>query len=90
MLGSYQSDALQNITGSFNTRRGAGPANILSGNSGVFYLEPSAGYSAQPISMGVGENTQGQKLSLDVSRVARTSVETRGPNTALAPRIIAF
>ena len=90
LLGSYQSDALQNITGSFNTRRGVGPADLLSGDRGAFYLEPSAGYSAQSFSMGDGGNIQGQKLSLDVSHVARTSVETRGPNTALAPRIIAF
>ena len=29
-------------------------------------------------------------LSMDASRVARTSIETRAKNTALAPRIIAF
>ena len=43
-----------------------------------------------PIASSNNPGTSGSSVTFDASLVARTSVETRPVNTALAPRIIAF
>lgn len=78
VLGSYQRDALQNITGSINTRASMGVG------SGAFATDFRDGNAASE----AGGDNDG--VTFDASLVARTSTETRGSNVALAPRLIAF
>ena len=85
-LGSYQADALQNITGSFRFRN-MGEHMTLGDLFGAFnylYIGPAAQGA------GGGSSVATHFLEFDASRVARTSSETRSSNTAMAPRIIAF
>lgn len=68
-IGSYQADALQNITGTL-AQGGIPAATGVFGNSGSFW--------------GVGADGQtNYTASFDASRVARTAAETRPRNVAL-------
>lgn len=75
--GVYQSDTIQNITGSFVVRNG----NSVS--DGVFGAVVTTGTSYAG-----GTGGAHIKYDFDASRVARTSTETRGPNTAVAAVIL--
>jgi len=84
MLGSRQLDALQNITGSATPwwRQLRICTFWIGGTaSGAFKLGTS--YTGGLI----GTSIASYGLSFDASLVARTSVETRGKNTAYYPRI---
>ena len=94
VLGSYQRDALQNLTGSFHIRR-ALSLNDLTGSvdqpTGIIGVtNVSNAYHAFDLRSSSSEPKGGHTVSFDASKQARTSTETRGPNTAFAPRIIAF
>ena len=86
VLGSYQADALQNITGEFRFRNMGSHATLGDYLGAIHYK--SQGPNGQGSSGGAQVETH--YLGFDASRVARTSIETRGSNTALAPRIIAY
>ena len=93
MLGSYQRDALQNITGKFGVR----DIRDAAMNIGIIIQQYGAFHESQS-AIGAGNNTAAnsanvgtyRETAFDASRVARTSTETRSSNTALAPRIVAF
>jgi len=78
-LGSRQSDALQNITGSFQqalfdgTNGLGGGAFSVSNNNGASYVSGASGNM--------------RKVDFDASNVARASTETRSTNVAFHPRI---
>jgi len=73
VLGSFQSDALQNLIGSFGS--------IGYTPSGAFFADTSKpGYEAMSA-------TSLGRVSFDASRIARTSSETRSANTAFTPVI---
>lgn len=74
MLGTSQGDAMQNITGSVGLNMNQADP------SGAFYLAPGPSGSQT----GVNGATS---VQFDASRVARTSVENRGQNTAFHPII---
>ncbi len=79
-LGSYEADALQNITGTLSSsadRGGFGGAN-----TGVF----GQPYGNSSLSSGINFNTK-RYVDFDASLVARTSTETRPRNIALMPCI---
>ena len=90
MLGSYQGDALQNITGdispSVTTGRAGFPMASTTPNGALRYGQGS-GQIFIPAS---GNSMNLYSLTFDASLVARTATETRASNTAFAPRIIAF
>lgn len=75
-LGSYQEDAVQNITGSF------GPIDDMASSTvtGAFKRGANIQYDAISVSEGTG-----WLLELDASRSVRTAAETRGKNVALLP-----
>ena len=92
-LGSAQNDAMQSVTGSFHVRGTKGVTsddlNVVAG-SGAFVINSEAENARQlkytdPVTVG-----RISEVLFDTSRVARTASETRGQNTALAPRLIAF
>lgn len=90
VLGTAQGDAIQNITGELSIRN-IGVHNLVFGSELGALRNLTV---TNEISLG-GESTSSptpntSKISFDASRVARTSSETRGPNTALSPRIIAY
>ncbi|MCP1573632.1 hypothetical protein J2S30_002011 [Herbaspirillum rubrisubalbicans] len=76
-LGSYQADALQKITGNFGSI-----LNVQSSAIGAFALAAS-GIAAYP----TGNSGDFNQFTFDSSRVTRSASETRGMNTAFAPRI---
>ncbi len=76
-IGSYQADALQKITGTFGS-----VLNIQSSAIGAFALAAS-GNAAYP----TGNSGDFNQFTFDSSRVTRSASETRGMNTAFAPRI---
>lgn len=78
-LGSRQLDALQNITGGVNGIR-AIPGATATGAASISLL--GASYTT-----GASADYPNANFSIDASRVCRTSVETRGKNTAFHPRI---
>ena len=87
-VGSSQLDALQNITGSLNARAAnvAGSGTLIVGNaSGAFVGAEKAGGAAGTMALATtGTVNNGVDVfSLDASRVARTSTETRGRNLAV-------
>ncbi|WP_426080401.1 phage tail protein [Herbaspirillum huttiense] len=85
-IGSAQSDALQNITGSFSVVGSSGSVGgLFPGQGGVFYCPPNATFSNGNPDGGAG--IRSTQATFDASRVARTSSETRPANTAFAPRI---
>lgn len=89
-LGSYQADALQNITGSFSVRRfGDEGGVVIDLGQGMVYRTDvtMAALSVGKTNLDIGYVN---RINFDASRVARTSSESRGVNTALAPRIIAY
>jgi hypothetical protein len=75
--GSYQADALQNITGAI-------PGALTAGASA------SGAFSFAQIGLGaeVGYANTWGNISFDASRVARTSSETRGPSAAVAAVVL--
>lgn len=86
-LGSYQSDALQKITGSAEIRS-MSPHFAISNFTGVFYTRTA---SNQQIGASSNGQLQGAiDLIIDSSRVARSSSETRGMNTAFHLRLVAY
>ena len=95
MLGSYQADALQNIAGSFQIRNvansaGDGADSITASESGAVNAVNDGNDSFTVSYREPKVTAKNRIISLDASRVARTSIETRAANVALAPRIIAF
>lgn len=87
-VGSSQLDALQNITGSLNARAAnvSGSGTLIVGNaSGAFVGAEKAGGSAGTMALATtGTVNNGVDVyTLDASRVARTSTETRGRNLAV-------
>ncbi|MCP1489412.1 phage-related tail fiber protein [Pseudomonas fluorescens] len=87
-VGSYQLDALQNITGALNARAAnvSGSGTLIVGNaSGAFGAAEKAGGSAGTMALATtGAVTNPVDIyTLDASRVARTSTETRGRNLAV-------
>lgn len=90
-LGSYQADALQNITGTIVSRKFSDTAHgMISNATGAFAYGLSAGKPGSSAVAGAPSTTRQDISTFDASLVARTSTETRGMNTALAPRMIAF
>lgn len=79
-VGEYQADALQNITGTANGVFGAGGS---SGTVGALRSVFSTGNGAQ----GTGGASYGS-VDIDMSRVARTSSETRGAAARVAPVVL--
>jgi phage-related tail fiber protein len=87
-VGSSQLDALQNITGTLNTRalNTSGSGTLIVGNaSGAFVAAEKAGGSAGTMALATtGAVTNPVDIyTLDASRVVRTSTETRGRNLAV-------
>lgn len=87
-VGSSQLDALQNITGTLTSRpsnvAGSG-ALIVGGAAGVFSGSDKVGASAGTLALATTGSTSSAAdvYTLDASRVARTSTETRGRNMAV-------
>ncbi|MGS1116034.1 hypothetical protein [Castellaniella sp. UC4442_H9] len=80
LAGAHQNDALQNVVGTLNA------SNIRNGvATGAFAANLAGAQAAGSISDSLSDTTG---FSFDPSRVARTSVETRGSNTAVAPVIL--
>ena len=87
-LGSRQRDAIQNGTGTLQGRPIPSVVGAITGASGAFALTSRGG--APGASMLVTEpsgSANSDLVTFDLSRVARTSGETRPPNTAYHPRI---
>ena len=87
-VGSYQLDAVQNITGTLNARAAnvSGSGTLIVGNaSGAFGATEKSGGSAGTMALATtGAVTNPVDVyTLDASRVARTSTETRGRNLAV-------
>ncbi|WP_438300841.1 tail fiber protein [Pseudomonas sp. NMS19W] len=74
-LGSYQLDALQNITGSMTASNGT---QLAGAAYGVFSVQSNGA-----VSMPGGSTTAPISMVFDASRVARTSTETRPRNLAV-------
>lgn len=90
-LGSYQSDALQNITGGLSDlvyQNNATHPYIFA--NGAFYQNLNSQNIGHSPAGGLNNGVAGDHIIFDASRVARTSTETRGSNVALAPRIVAY
>lgn len=85
-LGSYQADALQNITGRITDVYG-GATPTFSGAFGDTTATVGGVYGAVGTT---GLQRSVWAVDFKSSKVARTATETRGSNTAFAPRIIAF
>lgn len=85
-VGSYQDDALQNITASFGssaeyrTGNGAYDAGAISTSEGDGNIERNDGSAA----------TGGTLVEFDASNVVRTADETRPKNVAFLPVIVAY
>ena len=77
MLGSEQSDAIQNITGTIGD-----VFNASGTGSGALYLT-NTGLGPTPL----GGGSTYKVFNFDASRVARTSTENRSTNVACAPVI---
>lgn len=78
-LGSAQTDALQNITGSVAADTGAS-SGIFTGPSGAFGV---TGGTSLFVQSGGATGFRYTGLNIDASRVARTGTETRPRNVAL-------
>jgi hypothetical protein len=76
-LGTYEEDAMQNITGEFNVRSNLGDGGLY--GSGAFTAGDtgSTGGLSSPVIEGVTIT-----YTMDASKVVRTAVETRMKNTA--------
>lgn len=83
MVGSYQADALQNITGHLKVLN-AGTAFSSDSESGAFY---KAGGNVQAHGSNGGGSYPGD-LFFDAGRVARVSTETRSTSSAVAAVIL--
>ena len=73
-VGSFQGDAIRNITGTIITRGSANTSGVF---SGVVYGD------------GATNNYTGAKVTFDASRVVPTSTENRPKNIAVLPLIVA-
>lgn len=91
VLGSYQADAAQKITGQFMFRSTNQSASLfpVGTTSGSFRVGPAEGQQGGIVNVETTAKAM-DLLTFDSSRVARTATETRGQNTAFAPRIIAY
>lgn len=74
VLGSAQTDSLQNVTGTVNV----GSGSRFTAASGAFAISTATSLGATN-----GSNSGSLVATLDLSTVARTSTETRGRNIAL-------
>ena len=93
LLGSHQSDALQNITGEVSYLSNGSTTLGEPKTIGAFRLvdNPSSTNLRFTMQTTVTNSTSAYRSAdFDASRVARTATETRAENVALAPRIIAF
>lgn len=79
-VGSYQSDALQNIIGSIEA------TTKFFAASGALRVKSITGNVASGTQ--AGDGTQGIMLDASNAPGVRTSVETRGPNVATLPVIL--
>jgi hypothetical protein len=87
-LGSRQMDAIQNGTGTLQGRPIPSVVGAITAASGAFALASRGGSAGA--SMLVTEPTgsaNSDLVTFDLSRVARTSGETRPANVAFHPRI---
>ncbi|ADJ62408.1 hypothetical protein G5B88_04515 [Herbaspirillum seropedicae] len=82
-IGSFQADALQNITGSF--KRSASSGGLVENNPATVTGAFGLGSGATPGPS--ADSGSYVPVIFDASRVARTATETRHANTAFAPRI---
>lgn len=96
VLGTAQADALQNITGSFelrsvdrNTSPNASDELVLSA-TGAYKITKSANLAHMLQYYLPKTSLPADRVSFNASRTARTSSETRAPNTAFAPRLVAY
>ena len=92
MLGSNQLDASQIIKGDFDLRKLSEGSTLSSASGGpqsAFTSQTSGGDSTQRIDTALSAASQisGQRIVFDSSLAVRTSVETRGQNTAFVPLI---
>lgn len=86
MLGNAQTDAVQNVTGSFTAIGNSAAVGMLGpGSDGAFQAIGDSKFSDM-VPTGVA-NGRASKATFDASRVARTSQETRPANVALSPRL---
>jgi len=86
-LGSWQNDALQNITGHFYAICDYNsPFPVILFPSGAFQ-DGGFNFGTSAIYDIVGNGVATKKVDFDASVVARTSSETRGTNVAFHPRI---
>jgi len=90
--GVIQRDALQNITGSFVGRPGgaAGQGGPLIGGSGALAYTIQTSGSAATGMPATGTALQGDVVTFDASRVARTAAETRSLNATGVWTVHAF
>ena len=88
-LGSTQSDAIRNITGSLNQRVFSSDEYLV-GHVRSALFDTSREESVGSLPTPTGPEKQRVRLTFDASNVVPTSTENRPVNTALAPRIIAY
>lgn len=94
-LGSAQGDALQNIAGTFDARAvgqtsEGGSDSLVPKATGAFTVGISAKTDHAIAYKSPASMQKNDLVTFNASRSARTSTETRGANTAFAPRIIAY
>ncbi|MNV13478.1 hypothetical protein D3C71_1041170 [compost metagenome] len=86
-LGSREADAMQKITGRIQARSAISATGAIIGASGAFAAHlKTEGTNSAPVALDANI-TNGDAVSFDTSRVARTSTETRSANSAYHPRI---
>ena len=82
---------MQNITAELKTQTGYTRSGVpMSSLVAEGAFEYYSGYGANTFYAASGSLVNNYGLRFDASKVARTASETRGSNTAFAPRIIAF
>ncbi len=84
-MGSYQADALQNITGKASQKEGTPGYFTIADTTGAFAVTDDA--------LGQGPNSSSaagryRGVTFDAGRVARVSTETRGASAAVAPVVL--
>lgn len=85
-IGTPQSDAIRNITASFNIRQcPSSLANIVGYPKGAFYSR-DGNWNSNLLQLST-EESLGQSIEFDASRVVPTSAENRPVNMALLPCI---
>ncbi len=87
-LGSRQRDAFQNGTGTLQGRPIPTVLGAITAASGAFALTSRGGSAGATVLVTEASSSANADLvTLDLSRVARTSSETRPANAAYHPRI---